>query len=196
MQPDPTPIPTKRRTLLGRLFARRESDAKLIADALYEQIVAAARQPMLYSAFSVPDTPLGRFEMISLHLFLVLRRIRGAAGPLQEIAQELTDGFFREVDHSLRELGIGDLGVPKRMKKLARMFYGRVASYGEALDRDDAEALAAALTRNVRPDAAAWPEAGELARHVQAVAKALDEQALDGLQAGRVGLTAPREIAP
>ena len=63
----------------------------------------------------------------------------------------LTDEFFTDVEHSLRELGIGDLGVPKRMKKLARMFYGRAAAYDDALERDDREALAAALARNVRP---------------------------------------------
>ncbi len=72
------------------------------------------------------------------------------------------------MDHSLRELGIGDQGVPKRMKKLARMFYGRVAAYGEALDADDPAALAAALTRNIRPDLEFWPHARYLSEYVLA----------------------------
>ena len=102
------------------------------------QIVAAARQPVFYADWDVPDTPLGRFEMMSLHMFLVLHRLRGETGAAREVAQDLTDAFFADVDHSMRELGIGDVGVPKRMKKLARMFYGRAAAYGDAVERGDA----------------------------------------------------------
>lgn len=83
-----------------------------------------------YAQFQVPDTPLGRYEMLSLHIFLALHRMRGENRALADLAQEIADEFFKDVDHSLRELGIGDQGVPKRMKKLARMFYGRVAAYG------------------------------------------------------------------
>ncbi len=110
--------------MFQRLFGQRHAN-RTITDALYRQIVAAARQPLFYSAWNVPDTPLGRFEMLSVHMFLFLHRMRREEGASREIAQVLTDEFFRDVEHSLRELGIGDLGVPKRMKKLARMFYGR-----------------------------------------------------------------------
>lgn len=138
-------------------------------DSLYGQIVAAARQPTFYADWNVPDTPLGRFEMLSLHHFLFLHATRGATGAdaagLREIAQELTDALFQDVEHSLRELGIGDMGVPKRMKKLARMFYGRAASYGATIDAGDREALAEALSRNIRPDAGAWPQASSLAAY-------------------------------
>ena len=85
----------------------------------------------------MPDTPLGRYEMLALHMFLFLHRMRGEVGTAAAVAQEVTDTFFLDVDHSLRELGIGDVGVPKRVKKLARMFYGRAAAYGEALDAGD-----------------------------------------------------------
>ncbi|TGS35672.1 ubiquinol-cytochrome C chaperone, partial [bacterium M00.F.Ca.ET.180.01.1.1] len=115
--------------------------------------------------WNVPDTPLGRFEMLSLHMFLVQHRLRGEDGVAQEIAQVLIDEFFLDVDHSLRELGISDVGVPKRMKKLAKMFYGRTAAYDDALRDDDRAALAAALARNVRPDAGEWPEAPLLASY-------------------------------
>jgi hypothetical protein len=118
-------------------FGLSRSPIRKIVDALYEQIVAAARQPRFYAEWGVPDTPLGRFEMLSLHMFLFLHRARAGNEALSAIAQECVDAFFTDIDHSLRELGIGDMGVPKRMKKLARMFYGRAQSYTEALEAND-----------------------------------------------------------
>lgn len=152
--------------MFQRLFRREPKANRAITEALYGQIVAAARQPVFYSHWNVPDTPLGRFEMVSLHMFLFQHRLRGLDGMPGEIAQVLIDEFFMDVDHSLRELGISDVGVPKRMKKLAKMFYGRTAAYTEALDADDKAALTAALARNVRPDAAEWPQAAALAGYV------------------------------
>ncbi|WP_274424026.1 ubiquinol-cytochrome C chaperone family protein [Chelativorans sp. YIM 93263] len=155
-------------------------------DALYEQIVAAARRAHFYSEWKVPDTPLGRFEVLSLHLFLFLHRLRGEEGALRDIAQEVTDTFFREVDHSLRELGVGDLGVPKRMKKLARMFYGRLASYGEAVEAGDRVALSAAVQRNIVPDRAVWDEASELAEYLLKANAELAKVGEDALLAGNL----------
>ena len=172
--------------LLKRLFGSGRSGNREITEALYGRIVAAARQPAFYAAWDVPDTPLGRFEMISLHVILFLHRTRGEAGAVAEVAQRLTDEFFADVDSSVRELGIGDAGVPKRVKRLARMFYGRAASYGEALDRNDAAALAAALARNVRPEAPHWPGAGPLAAYVIAARDALAGRSGDELLAGRL----------
>lgn len=171
--------------ILRRLFGRAGSGTRSTIDALYEQIVAAARQPALYSAWEVPDTPLGRFEMVGLHLFLFLHRVRGESGDIAEVAQTLTDEFFADVDSSVRELGVGDAGVPKRVKKLATMFYGRAAAYGEALDRNDRQALVAALTRNVRPDAAAWPGAATLADYVLAADRGLRSQPTAAFLAGQ-----------
>jgi len=172
--------------MFQRLLGRERRANEAIVEALYATIVAGARQPRFYSAWGVPDTPLGRFEMLSLHVFLFLHRLRGETGVLTHIAQEVTDVFFLEVDHSLRELGIGDVGVPKRMKKLARMFYGRAAAYGEALDADDVDALAAALRRNVRPDSGEWPEAGELAAYVVSSHARLAAQSPAGIAAGNL----------
>lgn len=172
--------------LLRRIFGLGQTGNGVVVEALYERIVAAARQPRLYAEWNVPDTPLGRFEMVSLHVFLFLERAQGEAGPVRALAQDLTDEFFKDVDHSLRELGIGDLGIPKRMKKLARMFYGRTTAYSAALAAGDEAALAAALARNVRPDAAEWPEAPQLARYAAAAHAALAVQPLDALLAGRI----------
>jgi cytochrome b pre-mRNA-processing protein 3 len=176
--------------MFQRLFGQRNAN-RAITDALYRQIVAAARQPLFYAEWNVPDTPLGRFEMLSVHMFLFLHRMRHEAGGAREAAQVLTDEFFRDVEHSLRELGIGDIGVPKRMKKLARMFYGRTASYDSALEQGDRAALAAALARNIRPETAVWPEADPLAGYVMATGDALAAQPVDALLAGAIHFPEP-----
>ncbi|MCC0030163.1 MAG: ubiquinol-cytochrome C chaperone [Brucellaceae bacterium] len=168
-------------------FARRANTA--VIDRIYGEIVTAARQPAFYAEMGVPDTPLGRFEMLSLHLFMLFRRARSSANAgLDSAVQDVTDEFFKDVDHSLRELGIGDMGVPKRMKKLARMFYGRCNSYGEALDAGDAAALATALSRNIRPDLedAGWPGATALASYVGRASAFLDTQDDAALLEGRI----------
>lgn len=182
-------------------FGRQHN--RQVTDALYAEIVAAARQPHFYSAWQVPDTPLGRYEMLSLHMFLFLERARAAPTVLGDLAQELTDGFFTDMDHSLRELGIGDLGVPKRMKKLAKMFYGRAEAYRSALAAGDAAALAAALARNIWPQEPQWPHAAALAAYAQAASAALAAQHDEALLAGRIafpqadGMPAPdRKVTP
>jgi cytochrome b pre-mRNA-processing protein 3 len=177
--------------MFQRLFGRQRQANRTITGALYGQIVAAARQPSLYSEWKVPDTPLGRFEMLSVHVFLFLHRVRNEAGTMQEVAQVLTDEFFADVEHSLRELGIGDLGVPKRMKKLARMFYGRTTSYADALDHGDRQALAAALSRNVRPESADWAEADTLAGYVMAADQHLSKQPVERFLAGNLQFPDP-----
>jgi cytochrome b pre-mRNA-processing protein 3 len=177
--------------MFQRLFGRERNANRAITEALYASIVAAARQPYFYSDWNVPDTPLGRFEMLSLHMFLFQHRLRGEEGASHEVAQILIDGFFEDVDHSLRELGIGDLGVPKRMKKLAKMYYGRTAAYDDALERGDREALRAALARNIRPDAASWPESGRLADYVREVDRELAGQDSETIRGGTVRFPVP-----
>ncbi|UVK37331.1 ubiquinol-cytochrome C chaperone family protein [Mesorhizobium sp. AR10] len=177
--------------MFQRLFGRERHANRAITEALYAQIVAAARQTLFYSDWSVPDTPLGRFEMLSLHMFLFQHRLRGESGVAAEVAQVLIDEFFLDVEHSLRELGIGDVGVPKRMKKLAKMFYGRTAAYDDALERDDRDALAAALARNVRPDAGAWPQAALLAGYVVDADKRLAAQPTESIVSGTVLFPVP-----
>ena len=164
-----------------------------VTDALYEAIVAAARQPHFYSAWNVPDMPLGRYEMLCLHMFLFLERARGNQGTLADVAQELTDEFFKDVDHSLRELGIGDISVPKRMKKLARMFYGRAEAYRAAVTAGDREALVQALTRNIQPQQAEWLEAHMLAAYVFEALEQLAAQPDDTLLAGRVSFPSAQQ---
>lgn len=132
-------------------YFRQKKHNRLIVERQYAALTATARTPVFYADLGVPDTVMGRFEMLSLVLILYFRRTRQSARGGQEIAQEIIDAFFEDVDHSIRELGIGDQGVPKRMKKLAGMFFGRLESYAAALDKDDGDLLASALRRNIYP---------------------------------------------
>jgi cytochrome b pre-mRNA-processing protein 3 len=172
--------------MFQRLFGRERQANRAITEALYGQIVAAARQPLFYSHWNVPDTPLGRFEMLSLHMFLFQHRVHGEGGVSGVVAQVLIDEFFLDVDHSLRELGISDVGVPKRMKKLAKMHYRRTAAYADALERGDETALVGALGRNIGPDVQDWPEVTHLASYIMSVVKSLASQPSDVICAGKL----------
>ncbi len=116
---------------------------------LLERVVEAARAPGLYLHAGVPDTFEGRFESLTLHAFLVMHRLRQLPPPASAAAQDFIDHVFEHLDLGLRQAGISDIGVPKRMKKLAQGFYGRVEAYDAALAADDRQALEAALARNV-----------------------------------------------
>jgi cytochrome b pre-mRNA-processing protein 3 len=143
---------------------------------LYKQIADAARQPALYARFGIPDTLEGRFEALSLHMILALRGLRGKPQPADDLARDLTDAFFRDLDASLREMGVGDTAVPKRMKTLASAFYGRAGAYDPALDRGDEAELAAILGRNVLGGDA---PASALARYSLAADRAVRTAPLD-----------------
>ena len=169
--------------MFARLFSRKRNALEASEDGLYAAIVAAARQNTFYADWNVGDTPLGRFEMLALHMMLILRRLDGSGPEAKVLAQGLTDIFFQDVDHSLRELGIGDKGVPRRMKTLSQMFFGRAVAYGKALGDGSMPELVDALARNV------WPEgrgdAGALARYMAATADVLASQSDPDLLAGR-----------
>src|SRR6476660_9122950 len=117
--------------MFGR-FLKRSRDNAGIPAALYGAIVAQARNPGLYADLAVPDTVTGRFEMVILHSALVLRHLR-ADDAAKAVAQEVFDLFCADMDRSLRELGVGDLAVGKRMREMAGIFYGRADAYDNAL---------------------------------------------------------------
>jgi cytochrome b pre-mRNA-processing protein 3 len=179
--------------MLSRLFGRKRQVRQDILIRTYEAIVAAARQPVLFSDWQVPDTPLGRFESLSLHMILFLHRTKAAETGLKALGQEVVEEFFKDVDHSLRELGIGDTSVPKRMKKLARMFYGRAAAYDSGLESGDSGALAAALERNIFPEGPQWAHAPKMATHVMAIAKSLAAQGAADILAGNINFPKPSD---
>ncbi len=123
-----------------------------IIERLHGEIVAAARDPVLFTAYGIADNLDGRFESIALHAILLLRRLKQLPPPGPEIAQDLADAIFRHFDLGLREAGVSDIAVPRRMRDLAEAFFGRASTYNAALDQSGPAgqaALAAALSRNV-----------------------------------------------
>ncbi len=102
----------------------RKSPAAKAVEAVYRSIVAQSRQPRFYADWGVPDTVTGRFDMISLHLSLLFRRLRSEKRAGVEFSQAVFDLFFKDMDRSLRELGISDLGIPKRIQKMSSAFSG------------------------------------------------------------------------
>ena len=145
---------------------------------LYKRIATGSRSPGLYAGLGVPDTLEGRFEALSLHMVMILRALRALPSPADEVAKDLTDAFFRDMDASLREMGVGDTVVPKRMKKVAESFYGRAHAYDAPLNAADDAGLALALGRNVYgSEAPATP----LARYALAADQGLRALALDTL---------------
>ena len=147
--------------MLKRLFKPRP--AVVAGRALYASAVAQARTPTLYVEYAVPDTPEGRFELYSLHVYLLLERLKNQGGQAADVAQALFDTYLSSLDHALRELGVGDTSVGKRMRKLGEAFYGRVHSYEQALGAlPDTQPLDALIGRTVYAgaDAAKAPALG------------------------------------
>lgn len=157
------------------LFRRKPVSDPVIG--LQQRITRAALNPALYREGHVPDSFEGRFEALTLHVGLVVRRLQALPPPAREAAQELVDATFAALDRSIREMGVGDVGVPRKMKALGEAFYGRLAAYEAALAGDQPNALAAALARNVTEGADPAP----LAAYVRASVQALEQLDLDGV---------------
>jgi cytochrome b pre-mRNA-processing protein 3 len=163
---------------------------------LYGAIVAQARSRGFYADYGVADTVAGRFDMIVLHLVVFVRRLRREPAPIRALGQGVFDLFCRDMDHNFREMGIGDLAVPKHMRRVAEAFYGRAAAYDDAIDRPGEEPLATALARNIFPEAVV-PSAGvgRLARYVRATIEELDRQDGEGFAQAKVMFPDPGMIS-
>jgi cytochrome b pre-mRNA-processing protein 3 len=129
------------------LFARRR-ERRQAAAAAYRAIVERARNPWFFQGWGVPDTLDGRFELLALHAFLLMNRLKAERAATADFAQELFDTMFADLDRSVREMGATDIGVGRHVKAMARGFYGRIAAYETGLSGDDA-ALRDALARNL-----------------------------------------------
>jgi len=128
-------------------FRKPRTPLRGTIEAIYGMIVTQAREPLFYRDFGVPDTVNGRFDLLLLHLWLMVRRLKSVAAGTA-LSQALFDHFCNDMDDNLREMGVGDLTVPKRMQAFGEAFYGRTAAYDLALT-DGREALAQALCKNV-----------------------------------------------
>ncbi|HZF74217.1 MAG TPA: ubiquinol-cytochrome C chaperone family protein [Acetobacteraceae bacterium] len=153
--------------------------------SLYTAAVGAARNPLVFDALGVPDTLDGRFDLVSLHVALLIRRLRADADPAgPELAQAVFDAMFADMDVNLREMGVSDLAVGKRVKRMWEAFHGRALAYEAALNGEGD--LADALRRNVWRGEAPEGAAEALAARARAVATALDAQGMAALKAGQV----------
>lgn len=171
-----------------------------LAWPLYGIIVDQARNPVIYRDYGVPDSVDGRFEAIVLHLILVLRRLKRDFPAGLELAEGLQEVFFTDMDRSLREMGAGDLGVGKRVKKMAEGFMGRLAAYEAALDAVAArgtEDLETVLRRNAFGTLSAEDgNTAALAAYVLAQEAALLAQEGDELRQGRLAFAPPPPVVP
>ena len=175
-------------------FRRSRRDPKI--DALYGTIVAQARSPEFYRGYGVPDTVAGRLDMIVLHLVLALRRLSAAKDGAPPVGQALFDRFCRDIDDNVREMGVGDLAVPKEMRRVAEGFYGRAGAYERALAQQDGDALAAALARNVFNAAEPPLGARRLAAYMRQAARRLSEQTTEALVRAELEFPDPETVAP
>ncbi len=151
-------------------FAR--STARRDAESVLTAVSAASRQPALYGPGRAPDTMEGRFEMLTLFATLALVRFQNEPGA-EPLAQHFTDQLFGLIDDGLREAAVGDTTVPKRMRKLAGDFYGRLNAYAGAMEAGDRPVLAAAIVRNTGVDEAFAASLAEIAAKVAERQKAL-----------------------
>ena len=174
-------------------FFRRKSSSPSIA-ALYGMIVAQARAAAFYRNYGVPDTVNGRFEMVVLHTVLVLRRLQSEPEAVREFGQGIFDRFCADMDGSLREMGVGDLAVPDKMRKIGEAFYGRQSAYLAALETPGPEPLVEALARNVLGTPGTSLEAVRLATYVRAVADRLADQDSQALSRAQIVFPAPEGL--
>ena len=167
--------------IFKQLFGQRKPDP---SEALYGAIVAAARQEKFYAEWRVPDTLDGRFDMMVLHMFLTLDRLREFGAESEVLRQALTDRFFAAMDAALREVGVGDISVGKKVRKMAEAFFGRVAAYTAGIEKGEVD-LSDALNRNVYAEVDGR-HAVHLARWVLSAKAILAEQSLNEIAQGRV----------
>ena len=150
--------------ILQKLFKRGPS--RVAGEKLYQAAIDQARQPAFYSGLGAPDTVEGRFELYTLHVVLVLHRLKGQGAAATEVSQGLFDTYLLALDDALREMGVGDLSVGKKMRKLGEAFYGRAKAYQVALEENDRAALTALIGRTVYADQNS-AAADQLADYVQ-----------------------------
>ena len=204
----PLPPPVNRRCgqsiamIFQHLFGNssKKQDRRTPAECLYAGAVHQARTPTFFGTGRIPDTVEGRFEALALHGFLVLHRLKREGEDSRALAQQFFDVMFADLDRNLREIGIGDLAVGKRIKLLAENFYGRIKSYEDGLN-DAGDALEWALARNLlmetamamsaTGDGSLPPFATTMAAYLRHEAKVLESQAYRELADGHIVFAPP-----
>ena len=197
---------------MGLLDFLKPRDKTASVQGAYVSIVKQARRPELYAPGCAPDNFDGRFDMMALHVHLVLRRMRALGMGRSDIGQDLFDMFFMDMDQAMREAGVGDMGVGKKVQKMVEAFYGRATAYDGVLDAQgdnaqvdngpgenassDISDIYDILSRNLYPDAAISPQNEAGLRALTAYALALEAHlaglTLDDILSGQGFKAAPQ----
>jgi len=162
---------------------------------LYTSAVQAARDPYIFETLGAPDTLDGRFDVIGLYVFLLVHRLHSESKPGKDLAQAVFDAMFSDMDINLREIGVGDMSIGKRVRAMWEAFHGRSAAYASAIDAGDTAALAGAIARNVWRGEAPQDAARALAALVLDQAAHLAEQPIAAFLAGQVSFRPARMAA-
>ena len=140
--------------MFGRFFSKSRSGSSKrdVPYEIYGSLVARARNPALYRDLGVPDTINGRFDMMVMHVFLLSHRLKDAGDECRELSQGLFDAFLLDMDRGMREEGVGDTSVPKKLKKMTQVYYGRLRAYEKPLEERNKSAIAEIINRNIFTD--------------------------------------------
>ena len=173
--------------------ARRAND---VSNRLYVQAVEQARSPAFFTQFGVPDTVDGRFDLIILHILLLIRRLRGNGKLAGEMSQSVLNHMFSDMDRNLREMGVGDLSVGKQVKKMAKAFYGRSESWEEGMDSGRVQLMSAFEETVYRSVEQSSEQVSRLADYALTLDQALNAQDVDRLLMGEISFTVAELQAP
>jgi cytochrome b pre-mRNA-processing protein 3 len=170
------------------IFKTHDKPYEKEAIQLYTMAMNRARHPYFFDILGVPDTMDGRFEMLALHVFLIMNRLLEAEDEERgkEASQALFDVMFADMDQSLRQVGLGDMTVPKRMRFLMKGFNGRSHIYAEALKQKTDDSLMAALSKNVYEGEAEKDKLEKLTAYIRGCHKGLEKQSVEPILSGSV----------
>jgi cytochrome b pre-mRNA-processing protein 3 len=175
-------------TPMFRWFAGRAA-RKEAAEKIYDAIVAQSRNPAFYLRCGVPDTLSGRFDMLVIHMFVVLQILKLGGREGQLLAQEIVEAFIREMDTMVRDLGVSDRNVPKEVRKIAQLFYGQLLAYSTALQRNDTKGLAGEVWKSFQSGegaASASIAADSISTYMRQAIKNIQEMPLNMLLQGNI----------
>ncbi len=175
-------------TPMFRWFAGRAA-RKEAAEKIYDAIVAQSRNPAFYLRCGVPDTFSGRFDMLVIHMFVVLQILKLGGREGQLLAQEIVEAFIREMDTMVRDLGVSDRNVPKEVRKIAQLFYGQLLAYSTALQRNDTKGLAGEVWKSFQSGegaASASIAADSISTYMRQAIKNIQEMPLNMLLQGNI----------
>jgi cytochrome b pre-mRNA-processing protein 3 len=174
-------------------WLQKKRDNRRTARILYGSIVTQSRQETFYAACRVPDTPEGRFEMLALHLVLLLHRLGRARENTRQLQEAVTAAFAVDMDDNMREMTVGDLAVPRHVKRAVAVLHDRYALYGDALavPRND-KLIDAIKARLGALDGAEGLDAAAICAYLRRAVQGLDGQPDGNLLAGRLAWPEPR----